>query len=127
MQEDRGEGEVERDLEVGVGEDDVGVLAAQLEGDPLDGRRRGGHEPAAGLEPAGERDQVDARVRGQRRTGLGPGAQDEVADARAAGRPPPAAASGGSRSAGVSSLGLSTNVLPAARQGATFHETWSSG
>ena len=28
---------------------------------------------------------------------------------------------------GVSSLGLSTNVLPAARQGATFQETWSSG
>ena len=28
---------------------------------------------------------------------------------------------------GVSSLGLSTNVLPAARHGATFHDTWSSG
>ena len=28
---------------------------------------------------------------------------------------------------GVSSLGLSTKVLPAARQGATFHETWRSG
>ena len=28
---------------------------------------------------------------------------------------------------GVSSLGLSTNVLPAARHGATFHDTWRSG
>jgi hypothetical protein len=28
---------------------------------------------------------------------------------------------------GVSSLGLSTNVLPAARHGATFQEAWRSG
>ena len=31
------------------------------------------------------------------------------------------------RVCGVSSLGFSTKVLPAARHGATFHETWSSG
>ena len=39
VQEDRGQRVVEGDLEVGVGEDDVGVLAAQLEGDLLHRRR----------------------------------------------------------------------------------------
>ena len=40
VQEHRGQGEVEGRLEVGVGEDDVGVLAAELEGDLLHGRAR---------------------------------------------------------------------------------------
>ena len=37
---------VEGDLEVGVGEDDVGVLAAELEGDLLHRRRGRGHDRA---------------------------------------------------------------------------------
>jgi hypothetical protein len=37
VQEDRGQREVERGLAVGVGEDDVGVLAPELEGDLLHG------------------------------------------------------------------------------------------
>ena len=81
VQEDGGEGEVEGHLEVGVGEDDVGVLAAQLEGDLLDRGRGGGHHPPAGHQAAGERDQVDARVLDQRGRGVRTGAEDEVADA----------------------------------------------
>ena len=81
VQEHRREREVEGDLAVGVGEDDVGVLAAQLEGDLLDGRGGRGHHPSPGHQTAGEGDQVDARVLDQRGRGVGPGAEDEVADA----------------------------------------------
>ena len=81
VQEHGGEREVERDLEIGVGEDDVGVLAAELQGDLLHGAGGGGHDPAAGLQAAGERHQVDARVGRQRGAGLGAGAEHEVADA----------------------------------------------
>ena len=72
VQEDRGQREVERHLEVGVGEDDVGVLAAELERDLLHGAGGGGHDPPAGRQAAGERDQVDARVLGERRAGARP-------------------------------------------------------
>ena len=82
VQEHRREREVESDLEVGVGEDDVGVLAAQLEGDLLDGGGGRRHHLAPGDQTAGEGDQVDAGVLGQRRRGVRPGSQDEVADAR---------------------------------------------
>ena len=127
VQEDRGEGVVEGDVDVGVREDDVGVLAAELEGDLLHRRRGRGHDRAAGLQAAGEGDQVDARVarpaghrpRGRRRA---PGCRRP-----SAGRPPRGCASGGCSSTGVSSLGLSTKVLPAARQGATFQEACRSG
>ena len=100
VQEDRGQREVERGLEVGVGEHDVGVLAAQLEGDLLHRGRGRGHDPPAGGQAAGERDQVDAGVLGQRRAGVGAGAEHEVGRRRPAGRPPRAAASAGSRCAG---------------------------
>ncbi len=80
MQEDRGQGVVESGLDVGVGEDDVGVLAAELEGHLLDrGCGRGHHDPAGG-QAAGERDEVDVRVLAQRGAGLRPGAEDEIAD-----------------------------------------------
>ena len=113
---------VEGDLEVGVGEDDVGVLAAELEGDLLHRRGGGGHDPPAGLEAAGERDQVDARVAstsGAPASGPAPSTRLPTP----AGRP----ASSSSRIrwmavCGVSSLGLRTKVLPAARQGATFQD-----
>ena len=80
VQEDRGERVVEGDVEVGVGEDDVGVLAAELEGDLLHGGRGGGHDRAAGLQAAGEGDQVDPRVRRQRRARVRSGAEHQVAD-----------------------------------------------
>ncbi len=81
VQEDGGEGVVDGDLAVGVGEDDVGVLAAELQRHLLHGRGGGGHDPPAGGEPAGEGDQVDARVLGQRCAGIGARSEDEVADA----------------------------------------------
>ncbi len=55
------------------------------------------------------------------------GAEHEVGDARRARRPPRAAPISRIAVCGVSSLGLSTKVLPAARQGATFHAVCSSG
>ena len=46
----------ERRLEVGVGEDHVRVLAAELERDPLERRGAGTHDQAPDLGRAGERD-----------------------------------------------------------------------
>ena len=64
-----------------VVEDDVGGLAAELEGDLLVGAGdRPGDRPAD-LGRAGERDLVDVRVRDQRPAGLA-GAGDDVDDAR---------------------------------------------
>ena len=48
--------------EVGVGEDDVGRLAAELERHPLDRRRGPGRDPAADLGRAGEGDLGDVGV-----------------------------------------------------------------
>ena len=81
VQEDGGEGEVEGGVVVGVGEDDVGVLAAQLEGDPLHRARRRGHDALAGGQAAGERHQVDARVLAQRGSGVRAVAEHQVGDA----------------------------------------------
>ena len=127
VQEDRGERHVERGLAVGVGEDDVGVLAAELEGDLLHRAGRGGHDPLAGAEPAGEGDQVDARVLAERRARrCGPSPTTRL--------PTPAGSPASSSSRirwmavwGESSLGLSTKVQPAASAGATFQDTCSSG
>ena len=47
-------------LEVGVGEDDVGALAAELEGDPLHLVGAAGHDPLADLGRAGEHDLAHA-------------------------------------------------------------------
>lgn len=53
-------------LQVGVGEDDVGALAAEFEGDRLEERRAlGRHPPAHGGRP-GEHDLGDARVSDER-------------------------------------------------------------
>ena len=121
VQEDRGQREVDGGLEVGVGEDDVGVLAAEFQRDLLHGRR----PPAAmmrrpGRQAAGERHHVHVGVLGQRRADLG-ARRPARGWRRPAGRP----ASSSRRISmiavdGVSSLGLSTNVLPAASAGATF-------
>ena len=49
-------------IEIGVGEHDVGRLAAQLERDALDRRRRAFHDGTADLGRAGEADLRDVRV-----------------------------------------------------------------
>ena len=81
VEEHRGQRIVERDLEIGVGEDDVGVLAAQLEGDLLHGGGGRRHDAPAGLHAAGERDHVHPGVLGEQRARLRPGTEDQVADA----------------------------------------------
>ena len=81
MQEHRGEREIHRGLEVGVGEDDVGILPAEFQRDPFDGRRGGGHHPGARRDAAGERHHVHVGVLRQWRTGRGSGAENEIGDA----------------------------------------------
>ena len=81
VQEDRGEREVEGDLEVGVSEHHVGVLAAELERHPLHRPGGGRHQPPAGLQTAGEGDEVDPGIGRQGCAGGRAGAEDEVADA----------------------------------------------
>ena len=103
--------------QVGVGEHHVGVLAAQLEGDLLHRGGRGGHDPLAGRQSAGERHEVDARVLAERRARPRAGAEHEVGDPGGQRRPPRAGRISRIAVCGVSSLGLSTNVLPAARRG----------
>ncbi len=80
VEEDRGEGVVDGGFEVGVGEDHVRVLAAELERDLLHRARRRGHDLAAGLQTTGEGDQVHLGCLGERRSHVGAGAQDQVGD-----------------------------------------------
>eukprot|EP01136_Pigoraptor_vietnamica_P037660 Opistho-1_new@105931 len=72
-----------RPVEVGIGEHDAGVLAAQLEGHgphALGGRA---HDGLAGARLAREGDAVHARVRGEELAGrVGPEAMHHVVDAR---------------------------------------------
>ena len=119
---------VDRVVEVGVVEDQVGALAAQLEADRREvGRGRLADHPAgAGL--AGEGDPVDAAVLGERRAGrVGAEAVHDVEDAgRQAGLERPAGPAA-SPDVGVSSAGLSTTVLPHASAGAIFQDSSISG
>ena len=108
VQEDRGEREVEGRLAVGVGEHDVGVLAAELEGDLLHGRRRRRHDPLPVGRPPVNETRSTSRVLGERRAGVA-GRRRARGWRRPAGRP----ASSSRRMSriavcGVSSLGLST-------------------
>ncbi len=57
----------QRRVEVGIGEDDLRALAAELERDRDHVRRGRGLHPRAGGDRAGERQMVDARMRRQRR------------------------------------------------------------
>ena len=72
---------LDRLVERGVGEDDVGGLAAELEGDRLLGAGDGARDGPAHLGGAGERDLVDARVLDQRAAGVAR-ARDDVDHAR---------------------------------------------
>ena len=60
VQEQAEQGAVDGRVEIGVGEDDVRALAAQLEGDPLERVGRDLHDDLAGASLAGEGDLVDA-------------------------------------------------------------------
>ena len=104
-------------LEVGVGEDDVGRLAAELERHALDRLRGARGDRAADLGRAGERDLGDVGVLDEplRRTTL-PGPTTTLTTPSGS---PASSASSAKRSAvsGVSSAGLSTTVLPAASAG----------
>ena len=62
--EDREQRPVNRFVQIRVREDDVRALAAQFEGDVLDGAGSGAHDLAAGLGFAGKGDLVDERMRG---------------------------------------------------------------
>ena len=64
--------------EVGVVEQDVGRLAAELERDPLDALGRQLHDPPAGPGGAGEGDHVDLGVRGDRFTDDRPDPADQI-------------------------------------------------
>ena len=69
----------QRGVEVGIGEDDLRPLAAELQRHravPLAPPRRRPHAPVAG-DPVND-DVLDARVRGQRRARLAPEAGDDV-------------------------------------------------
>ena len=81
MQENRGEREIHCGFEVGVGKDDVGILPAEFQCDPFDGRRGRRHHPGARGDTAGERHHVHVRVLRQRRAGGGPSAENEIGDA----------------------------------------------
>ncbi len=72
---------VEGGVEIGVGEDDVRVLATQLQRHLLDGARRRRGDPLAGLQAAREGHHVDVGVLGQGRAHDGAGTQHEVGDA----------------------------------------------
>ena len=82
VDEGGGQGVVDGGLEVGVGEDDVGALAAELEGDALDVDGGAPEELAAGFDAAGQGDQVHVGGVGERLADAPTRAQDEVDDAR---------------------------------------------
>ena len=106
-------------VEVGVGEDDVGRLAAELERHALEVAGRGLDDLLAGQVRAGEGDLVDVRMRGQRRAGGLAVAGHDVDHAR---RHAGFEHSSPSRSevSGASSAGFSTIVQPVASAGPIF-------
>ena len=79
--EDSEERVVDGRVEVGIGEDDVRRLAAELERDLFQVRRRVAHDAASGLSAAGERDFVDELARGERVTDHRAGSEHDVHDA----------------------------------------------
>ena len=81
VEADERRGERDDRLEVGVVEDHVRRLAAELEQHALHRSRRGGHHRLAGRRRAGERDRVDARIGRQQRGDLGGRRRDDVEDA----------------------------------------------
>ena len=109
-----------------VGEDDVRRLAAELERDRDARAGAAALDRLADLGRAGERDLVDAAVRGERRARRAV-AGDDVDARRAASRPRRRSRRTAAPRAASVSAGLSTIVLPAASAGAIFQAAISSG
>ena len=105
-------------LEVGVGEDDVGALAAELQRHPLHLVGAAGHDPLADLGRAGEARSCGRP--GARRTAAPTTEPLPGSTVNTSSGSPASSASSPSRIAvsGVSSAGFSTTVLPAASAGA---------
>ena len=80
--EDARDDAVRRRLEIGVGEHDVGRLAAQLQRHPREVRRGAAHHRPARRRAARERHLVHARVLDQRRARLAAEAGDHIHDTR---------------------------------------------
>ena len=116
----------DRGREIGVAQDDVRRLAAELLRDPLHRvrRRLGDEDPGAGR--AGERDHVDAGMGRHDLADVRPGPVDEVEDSGGA----PAASTISAKTIpliGAISLGFRTTAQPAASAGATLQTIWFRG
>ena len=114
-------------FEVGVGEHDVGTLAAELECHPLQRVGRAPHDVLADRRRPGEADLGDVGMIDQPLAGRRPVTDNDVEDAFGDARPRAPARRAGGSSSGVSSLGLSTTVLPHANAGPSFHDAISIG
>jgi hypothetical protein len=111
---------------IDIGEHHAGGLAAQLQGDALDGlgRRRG--DPASDERRSGKGDLVHAGMTGELFAHLLAAAGHQVEHTgRSAGVGDGRASS--KADSGVSSAGLRTTVAPAARAGTIFTTIWCSG
>ena len=79
VEEDRRERVVDGSIEVGIGEDDVGILAPEFERDLLHRRGGVGHDASPGHYPAREGHHVHVGMRGERGTRRRARTQDQVA------------------------------------------------
>lgn len=115
----RGGDRLHRKVEVGIGKHDGRRLAAKLQVDARQVLRRRLHDGDARRHAAGEADEIDARVTGERRPGGAP--RPETMLNTPLGRPTSSASSAKMKAlSGVSSLGLMTMVLPATSAGASL-------
>ena len=111
-------------IEIGVRQDHVRRLAAELLRDALDRRRGGLGHRDAGAGGAGDRDHVDIRMGRETRPDAWAVTIDEVEDHRPGSRLPRSPRRTGRALKGESSLGFSTTVQPAASAGATLAVIW---
>ena len=118
---------VERRLEVGVREDELRVLAAELELHLLEVALGGLDHPPADLRRTREGEHVHVGVLGQAGTDDATRARDDVQDARPAGRRPGQISARRIVVPGVSSAGFTTAVQPTARANGSFWLMISSG
>ena len=112
-------------VEVGVGQDDQRVVAAELEHGAAVAQPLG--DRLAHRDPAGERDDLDRGVGEERVEDLPPGRRRRSARGRRARRRRSSTSPRRSADSGVRSEGLSTIGAPAAIAGATLWATWLSG
>ena len=127
IDEDAEEGAVDGGFPVGVGEENIGGLAAELEGDTLEGVGGGLDDDFADGGAAGECDFVDVRdARRARAPAVSPNPLTMLTTP--GGRPTSSNQFANSRTvSGVCSAGFSTQVQPAASAGASFQAAMSSG